>query len=209
MNFQVTVLKILVSYPDGFAVMADLKRDMAILAKAAATGPNARSDSPRACRTSTSSPKAWSSAKAAVGRSPRRGARCWNSLRLALGPTSCPMRLQSRPLLRQCLPSRNRRIGRSGGANAASVGGRRANELGQTLPNVAMCCGAASPTIRPPFADSTENSCRNLGNFPALEARTRRLGEARNWYASQMTHEPIYGLRSSLPPGARTGRARR
>lgn len=32
MNFQVTVLKVLVSYPEGFAVMADLKRDMAILA---------------------------------------------------------------------------------------------------------------------------------------------------------------------------------
>lgn len=32
MNFQVTVLKILVSCPDGFASMADLKRDMAILA---------------------------------------------------------------------------------------------------------------------------------------------------------------------------------
>lgn len=32
MNLQVTVLKILVSYPDGFALMADLKRDMAILA---------------------------------------------------------------------------------------------------------------------------------------------------------------------------------
>ncbi|TYL96654.1 hypothetical protein FXB40_11490 [Bradyrhizobium rifense] len=32
MNFQVTVLKILVSYPDGFAPMVDLKRDMAILA---------------------------------------------------------------------------------------------------------------------------------------------------------------------------------
>jgi hypothetical protein len=31
-NFQVTVLKILVSYPDGFAPLADLKRDMAILA---------------------------------------------------------------------------------------------------------------------------------------------------------------------------------
>jgi len=31
-NFQVTVLKILISYPDGFAVMDDLKRDMAILA---------------------------------------------------------------------------------------------------------------------------------------------------------------------------------
>ena len=32
MNFQVTVLKILAAYPDGFAVMEDLKRDMAILA---------------------------------------------------------------------------------------------------------------------------------------------------------------------------------
>jgi hypothetical protein len=31
-NFQITVLKILVSYPDGLAGMADLKRDMAILA---------------------------------------------------------------------------------------------------------------------------------------------------------------------------------
>jgi hypothetical protein len=31
-NFQVTVLKVLVSYPDGFAAMEDLKRDMAILA---------------------------------------------------------------------------------------------------------------------------------------------------------------------------------
>jgi hypothetical protein len=31
-NLQVTVLKILVSYPDGFALMAELKRDMAILA---------------------------------------------------------------------------------------------------------------------------------------------------------------------------------
>jgi hypothetical protein len=31
-NFQVTVLKILSAYPDGFAVMEDLKRDMAILA---------------------------------------------------------------------------------------------------------------------------------------------------------------------------------
>lgn len=32
MNFQVTVLKVLVSYPDGFAVMEDIKRDLAILA---------------------------------------------------------------------------------------------------------------------------------------------------------------------------------
>lgn len=31
-NFQVTVLKSLVSYPDGFAPMVELKRDMAILA---------------------------------------------------------------------------------------------------------------------------------------------------------------------------------
>ena len=32
MNFQVTVLKVLVSYPGGFAVMDDIKRDMALLA---------------------------------------------------------------------------------------------------------------------------------------------------------------------------------
>jgi len=44
-NFQVTVLKILVSYTDGFALMADLKRDMAIWRRAAATGPSG----PNAC----------------------------------------------------------------------------------------------------------------------------------------------------------------
>ncbi|KWV48428.1 hypothetical protein AS156_18280 [Bradyrhizobium macuxiense] len=32
MNFQVTVLKVLVSYPDGFASMAALRHDIAILA---------------------------------------------------------------------------------------------------------------------------------------------------------------------------------
>ena len=32
MNFQVTILKVLVSYPDGFASLADIKRDIAILA---------------------------------------------------------------------------------------------------------------------------------------------------------------------------------
>jgi hypothetical protein len=32
MNFQVTILKVLVSYPDGFASLTDLKRDIAILA---------------------------------------------------------------------------------------------------------------------------------------------------------------------------------
>ena len=32
MDFQVTVLKVLVSYPDGFARLDDLKRDMAFLA---------------------------------------------------------------------------------------------------------------------------------------------------------------------------------
>ena len=29
MNFQVTILKVLVSYPDGFASLPDLKRDIA------------------------------------------------------------------------------------------------------------------------------------------------------------------------------------
>lgn len=32
MNFQVTILKVLVSYPGGFASLADVKRDVAILA---------------------------------------------------------------------------------------------------------------------------------------------------------------------------------
>ena len=32
MNFQVTILKVLVSYPEGFARLDDLKRDMAFLA---------------------------------------------------------------------------------------------------------------------------------------------------------------------------------
>jgi hypothetical protein len=31
-NFQVTILKVLVSYPDGFASLADVKRDVAVLA---------------------------------------------------------------------------------------------------------------------------------------------------------------------------------
>lgn len=32
LNCQVTVLKVLVSYPDGFAVLENLKRDVGILA---------------------------------------------------------------------------------------------------------------------------------------------------------------------------------
>ena len=32
MNFQVTILKVLVSYPNGFASLAEVKRDVAILA---------------------------------------------------------------------------------------------------------------------------------------------------------------------------------
>ena len=55
MNFQVTVLKILVSYPDGFAVMADLKRDMAILATSGRDWSSGQSGSPRAYRIWTSS----------------------------------------------------------------------------------------------------------------------------------------------------------
>lgn len=31
MNFQVTILKVLASYPDGFASLADVKRDVAVL----------------------------------------------------------------------------------------------------------------------------------------------------------------------------------
>ncbi len=32
MNFQVTVLNVLVSYPEGFATLAEIERDVAILA---------------------------------------------------------------------------------------------------------------------------------------------------------------------------------
>jgi hypothetical protein len=37
-NFQVTMLKVLVSYPDGCAVMDNIKRDMAILATSGRNG---------------------------------------------------------------------------------------------------------------------------------------------------------------------------
>lgn len=57
MNFQVTVLKILVSYPDGFALMADLKRDMAILATSGGDWANAPADWVRSYPSLTSSRK--------------------------------------------------------------------------------------------------------------------------------------------------------
>ncbi|WFU34482.1 hypothetical protein QA635_08755 [Bradyrhizobium brasilense] len=57
MNFQVTVLKILVSYPDGFAVMPDLKRDLAILATSGRDWGERTKRLPHACRISTSSRK--------------------------------------------------------------------------------------------------------------------------------------------------------
>jgi len=60
-NFQVTVLKVLVSYHDGFAVMADIKRDMAILATSGRDWANARSDWQPACLAWISSPKVSSS----------------------------------------------------------------------------------------------------------------------------------------------------
>jgi hypothetical protein len=60
-NFQATVLKVLVSYPDGFAAMADLKRDMAFWRAADGTGLNARSDWQPGCPTWISSPKISSS----------------------------------------------------------------------------------------------------------------------------------------------------
>jgi hypothetical protein len=51
---------------------------MAILATGGSDGPIAPSGWLRACRTSTSFRKALSSAKAAVARSPPRGALSWN-----------------------------------------------------------------------------------------------------------------------------------
>jgi len=78
-NFHVTVLKILVSYPDGFAVMEDLKRDMAILA----TGGREWADRTRRlaarCRISTSFHMAWSNESAAAGGSRPKDGKCSTS----------------------------------------------------------------------------------------------------------------------------------
>lgn len=78
MNFQVTVLKVLVSYPGGFAVMDDIKRDMAILAT------SGREWSDRTKRLAArvpdleSFPKDWSIAKAVAGRSRKKVGQCSN-----------------------------------------------------------------------------------------------------------------------------------
>jgi len=74
-NFQVTVLKILVSYPDGFALMADVKRDMAILATRGRDWADRPSAWRRACPIWTSSRKGWSSDRTAGGASPQRDVR--------------------------------------------------------------------------------------------------------------------------------------
>jgi hypothetical protein len=60
-NFQVTILKVLVSYPDGFATLADLKRDVAILATSGRDWWNAPPDWRPACLVWRSFRKAWSS----------------------------------------------------------------------------------------------------------------------------------------------------
>jgi hypothetical protein len=87
-NFQITVLKILVSYPDGFAVMADLKRDMAILAT------NGRDWADRTKRLAARVPDLdifsqdlVARERVAAGRSPSRDGRCWNPWRRARSPT--------------------------------------------------------------------------------------------------------------------------
>jgi len=58
-NFQVTVLKVLVSYPDGFASLSDLKRDVAILATSGREWSDAPPSWQHACPSSKSSDKAW------------------------------------------------------------------------------------------------------------------------------------------------------
>ena len=61
-NFQVTVLKILVSYPEGFAVMDDIKRDMAILATSGRDWADRTKRLAARVLTSTYFPRAWSNA---------------------------------------------------------------------------------------------------------------------------------------------------
>lgn len=75
MNFQVTILKVLVTYPDGFAALADLERDAAILATSGREWSERTSDWRPACPAWKSSPKAWSSGWMTGGASPQQ-ARC-------------------------------------------------------------------------------------------------------------------------------------
>lgn len=77
-NFQVTVLKVLVSYPDGFASLSDLERDVVILVTVVgahhhAGGMHARARNLRK--------KVWSNGATVAGRLPRRGGPCWHEWR--------------------------------------------------------------------------------------------------------------------------------
>ena len=72
MNFQVTVLKILVSYPEGFASLEDLKRDMAILATSGKEWSERTKRLRRESRSWRFSPKGWWSGWKLDGASPSK-----------------------------------------------------------------------------------------------------------------------------------------
>ncbi|EHR00312.1 hypothetical protein Bra471DRAFT_00882 [Bradyrhizobium sp. WSM471] len=138
MNFQVTVLKILVSYPDGFAVMDDLKRDMAILAT------SGRDWADRTKRLAAQVPDLDIFSQGlverirGVGRSRQRVGQCLSSWKPARRHPSWPNRPQPMrlpnwyPRQRRFLRCGNLLTVPSGGVNAANVVVRRANARERT-----------------------------------------------------------------------------
>lgn len=139
MNFQVTVLKILVSYPDGFAVMADLKRDMAILATSGCDWAERTKRLAARVLDLDIFSRRWSSASTADGGSPRRAGRCSTSWKPGLPsrkrngrslPSSAPRPQSPR---RDFSPPRE-----PPEASACSADGRRAGEHGRRRLNTAF-----------------------------------------------------------------------
>ncbi|MET4344682.1 hypothetical protein ABIC07_004179 [Bradyrhizobium sp. RT9a] len=129
MNFQVTVLKILVSYPDGFALMADLKRDMAILAT------SGRDWAERTKRLAARASHLDIFSQALVEREnggwriTAKGRPPWNSWRRALPqPIRPSCRPRPRRSMRLCPRYRTPPSGRGGVASAASAASKPVNE---------------------------------------------------------------------------------
>jgi hypothetical protein len=139
-NFQVTVLKILVSYPDGFAVMEDLKRDLAILAT------SGRDWSDRTKRLAARVPDLDIFSQGLVERTSggwQITAKERVVLELMEARPAVPAPLQA-PLLEEAAAVTARRVlffrsgsllaVRNGAKNAANVVGRLASEQGRALP---------------------------------------------------------------------------
>ena len=147
-NFQVTVLKVLVSYPGGFAVMDDIKRVWRSWQPAAGIGPTGPGGWLRAYLTSTCFPKDWSIAKAVVGRLREKVGQCSNSWKRVPAPTGRSRRSRPWRSVRQCLRCHRSRSARSEGGNGASDAAKDASELERQHSEGASACNSRH-RIRP------------------------------------------------------------